>query len=332
MRVHDRVGAALVQLWGLPLKRSASVVAVHHKMDDARTAQPLVAVLQIAEGGGDQVGDLPLSAEQRRGAQLRAAHQRGASASPAHARVPGSGCAGDRARCRRDAARARSELGRLLQEQVAKHPPAQGEAGGITQASLAGLLGRHSTRRSTSPAIEARMKRILPALLVAAAMVLAACSSSSTSSSATTGIAIIPTGTSSGGPGTTTGSSSGGIGGNRGTSTGTAIGATIHRRVDGQRRRNHERQLHRLALQSDRLDPGLLRSGHPGSGRNGNHSRDLEPPVELHAQQRRRQRRPALYCLPPRRHRGSRAIPAMRSWSTTPPRPRPSSPRLPARR
>jgi len=53
--VHDRVGTALVQLWGLP-EEVAGVVAVHHKVDDAKTTQPLVAVLRIAEGAAIGVG------------------------------------------------------------------------------------------------------------------------------------------------------------------------------------------------------------------------------------------------------------------------------------
>jgi len=57
--VHDRVGAALVQLWGLP-EEVANVVAVLHKVDDAqttqKTTQPLVAVLRIAEGAAIGVG------------------------------------------------------------------------------------------------------------------------------------------------------------------------------------------------------------------------------------------------------------------------------------
>jgi hypothetical protein len=53
--VHDRVGTALVQLWGLP-EEVASVVAVHHKVDDAPTTQPLVAALRIAEGAAIGVG------------------------------------------------------------------------------------------------------------------------------------------------------------------------------------------------------------------------------------------------------------------------------------
>ncbi len=45
----------MVQLWGLP-QEVASVVAVHHKVADGATTEPLVAALRIAEGAAIGVG------------------------------------------------------------------------------------------------------------------------------------------------------------------------------------------------------------------------------------------------------------------------------------
>jgi HD-like signal output (HDOD) protein len=53
--VHDRVGTALVQLWGLP-EEVAGIVAAHHKVDEAKPPQPLLAVLRTAEGAAIGVG------------------------------------------------------------------------------------------------------------------------------------------------------------------------------------------------------------------------------------------------------------------------------------
>ncbi len=127
--VHDRVGTALVQLWGLP-QEVAGVVAVHHKVDEAPTTAPLVAVLRIAEGAAIGVGASlfpPSSAEEL---NFELPTKEGL----AQARRTLALQDKDVMEIGRDAAvtlpALDPELGALLREQVAKHPPAKGRPPG----------------------------------------------------------------------------------------------------------------------------------------------------------------------------------------------------------
>jgi HD-like signal output (HDOD) protein len=120
--VHDRVGTALVQLWGLP-EEVASVVAAHHKVDDAKTTQPLLAVLRIAEGAAIGVGAslFPPSSAEELNFELPTTE------GLLQARRTLAFQDQDVLEIGRDAAvtlpALDPELGRLLREQAAKHAP-----------------------------------------------------------------------------------------------------------------------------------------------------------------------------------------------------------------
>jgi hypothetical protein len=120
--VHDRVGTALVQLWGLP-EEVAGVVAAHHKVDDANTTDPLLAVLRIAEGTAIGVGAslFPPSSAEELNFQLPTKE------GLLQARRTLAFQDQDVLEIGRDAALSLPsldpEIGRLLHEQAAKHAP-----------------------------------------------------------------------------------------------------------------------------------------------------------------------------------------------------------------
>ena len=129
--VHDRVGTALVQLWGLP-QEVAGVVAVHHKVDEAPTTAPLVAVLRIAEKARPSAWGPPcFRPAAPRSSTSRLPTKEGLAQARRTLALQDKRCDGDRSRCRRDAARARPRKpARSWREQVAKHPPAKGRPPG----------------------------------------------------------------------------------------------------------------------------------------------------------------------------------------------------------